>query len=190
MIRSAGTMVASGPRGWRDGSPLLRVMPTWLIVAVLLLPPLGFWLGLALRGDFPGGHARPAPVVQAKPDAPAVAPTPVRSVGMRRLRFVDAADKSVLVIDADTGAEVYRVVGEAGFVRGILRGMARERRRLGKGPEAPFELSLDAGLLTLRDLATGGHIELTAFGHTNAGAFARMLVEVASPAASDGEAAR
>jgi putative photosynthetic complex assembly protein len=86
------------------------------------------------------------------------------------------ADKSVQVLDADR-AEVYRVVGEAGFVRGILRGMARERRRLGKGPEQPFELSLDAGLLTLRDLATGGQVELTAFGPTNAGAFARMLLE-------------
>lgn len=169
MSRQAGTAALVGVRGWRQGHPLLRVMPTWLMVAVLVLPALGFWLGIGL-------HPRPATTVDAAA-VPQAGPIPLKSVGMRRLRFVDAPDKSVQVLDADTGAEVYRVVGEAGFIRGILRGMARERRRLGKGPEQPFELSLDAGLLTLRDLATGGHVELTAFGPTNAGAFARMLLE-------------
>jgi len=171
MSRQAATAVLAGARGWRQGHPLLRVMPTWLMVAVLVLPALGFWLGIGL-------HPRSASMVSVLATAvPQAGPVSLKSVGMRRLRFVDAPDKSVQVLDADTGVEVYRVVGEAGFIRGILRGMARERRRLGKGPEEPFELSLDAGLLTLRDLATGGHVELTAFGPTNAGAFARMLLE-------------
>ncbi|MBU3695029.1 MAG: photosynthetic complex assembly protein PuhC [Rhodocyclaceae bacterium] len=149
-------------------------MPGWLMAAVVVMPAIGFWLGLELRAQGTGSVAATA----AAPPAPLAAPATLRTVGMRHLRFVDAPDKSVQVLDADTGAEVYRVVGEAGFVRGILRGMARERKRLGKGPGEPFELSLNAGLLTLRDLATGQRIELTAFGHTNAGAFARMLVDV------------
>lgn len=171
MSRRAGVAAWGSMRGWRDASPLLRVMPTWLMVAVLALPAIGFWLGIGLHPRLAGGSAA-TPPVETLPG-----PLVLKSVGMRRLRFVDAPDKSVRVLDADTGVEVYRVVGEAGFVRGILRGMARERRRLGKGPEQPFELSLDAGLLTLRDLATGGHVELTAFGPTNAGDFARMLLE-------------
>lgn len=160
--------------------PLLRVMPTWLMVAVLVLPAVGFWLGLEIRS---GQTTRFA----AEPTAPRVttAMPVLRTLDSRRLRFIDAPDKSVQVVDADTGLEVYRVTGEAGFIRGILRGMARERRRLGKSPAEPFELSLDAGLLTLRDLATGEHIELTAFGHTNAGAFARMLVEPVNTVDSD-----
>jgi len=172
-------------RGWRDASPLLRVMPTWLMVAVVALPAIGFWLGIGLHPRLAVGSVAAVPVeTMPRPE-----PVALKSVGMRRLRFVDAPDKSVQVLDADTGAEVYRVVGEAGFVRGILRGMARERRRLGKGPEQPFELSLDAGLLTLRDLATGGHVELTAFGPTNAGDFARMLL-VPAPASLAASAVR
>lgn len=171
MSRRAGVAALGSMRGWRDASPLLRVMPTWLMVAVLALPAIGFWLGIGLHPRPAVGSAASLPV-QTMPE-----PLALKSVGMRRLRFIDAPDKSVQVLDADTGVEVYRVVGEAGFVRGILRGMARERRRLGKGPEQPFELSLDGGLLTLRDLATGGHVELTAFGPTNAGDFARMLLE-------------
>ena len=162
--------------------PLLGVIPTWLIVAVMLLPASGFWLGLQLKGPSPSATVLADPAAQSAAAQPAL---PSRTLDRRVLRFVDAADKSVRVLDADSGAEVYRVTGEAGFIRGILRGMARERRRLGKSAEQPFELALDNGLLTLRDLATGEQIELTAFGQTNAGAFAKMLVEP-QPAATMG----
>jgi len=185
--RVAVTVTAGGTPDWRARAairfPIIAVMPTWLMAAVVILPAIGFWLGVelhaqSLRGSEP--HATPEPHATTVVTSAATRATPVlKSVGLRRLRFVDAPDKSVQVLDADTGREVYRVTGEAGFVRGILRGMARERRRLSKRPDEPFELSLDGGLLTLRDLATGEHIELTAFGPTNAGAFARMLVEVA-----------
>jgi putative photosynthetic complex assembly protein len=147
------------------------------MAAVVILPAIGFWLGVKLHAQSPRGLE---PRATAVVTTAATRATPVlKSVGLRRLRFVDAPDKSVQVLDADTDREIYRVTGEAGFVRGILRGMARERRRLSKSPDEPFELSLDGGLLILRDLATGQHIELTAFGPTNARAFARMLVEVA-----------
>ncbi len=95
----------------------------------------------------------------------------------RSLRFEDRADGSVAVIDGKTGAELERVQGEAGFLRGALRALARERRLRDLGPEAAFELVGRAdGRLTLVDPATGGRIDLDSFGPTNAGAFVRLLV--------------
>jgi len=187
MTRVAGAGTVGDSRDWRSRLaaryPIVGVMPTWLMAMVLILPAVGFWLGLQLKRPVDA----PMPVAAA-PAQVTVMPV-LKTVGQRKLRFVDADDKSVRVLDAESGAEVYRVTGEAGFIRGILRGMARERRRLGKGAGEPFELSLDAGLLTLTDLATGQRVELTAFGHTNAGDFARMLVEPQT-LASSGEAAR
>lgn len=178
MNRLAGALNMGASRDWRTRIakryPLIGVIPSWLIVAVMLLPASGFWLGLQLKGS--PTSATGAAETAAQP-AVAQPVLPAKTLDRRRLRFVDAADKSVSVLDADSGAEVYRVTGEAGFIRGILRGLARERRRLGKSAEEPFELVRENGLLTLRDLATGGQIELTAFGQTNAGAFARMLIE-------------
>jgi len=189
MTRLAGAATFGHGRGWRARVaaryPIIGVMPTWLMAMVLILPAIGFWLGLQLKGA--GGPALPS-AGDVPPLAAVTAPV-LKTFGQRKLRFVDAEDKSVRVLDAQSGVEVYRVTGEAGFIRGILRGMARERRRLGKSAGEPFELSLDAGLLTLTDLATGQRVELTAFGHTNAGAFARMLVEPQT-LASSGEAAR
>lgn len=94
----------------------------------------------------------------------------------RSLRFEDRTDGSVAVIDATTGQEVERVQGEAGFLRGALRAMARERRKRDMGAEAPFELIGRAdGRLTLVDPATRERIDLESFGVTNAGTFARLL---------------
>jgi putative photosynthetic complex assembly protein len=102
------------------------------------------------------------------PDATAVA--------TRSLRFEDRADGSVAVIDARSGREVERVQGEAGFIRGALRALARERRKRDLGAEAPFDLIGRAdGRLTLTDPATGERIDLESFGPTNAAAFARLL---------------
>ncbi len=102
------------------------------------------------------------------PDAPAVA--------SRSLRFDDGADGSVLILDGRNGRELDRVQGEAGFLRGALRALSRERRlrELGAGPA--FELIARAdGRLTLADPATGQRIDLEAFGPTNVATFARLL---------------
>jgi putative photosynthetic complex assembly protein len=102
------------------------------------------------------------------PDAPPVA--------SRSLRFEDGPDGSVAVLDGKTGLEVERVEGEAGFLRGALRALARERRLRGLGSETAFDLIARAdGRLTLSDPATGQRIDLESFGHTNAAAFARLL---------------
>jgi len=96
----------------------------------------------------------------------------------RALRFADLANGAVAVTDARGGAEVALLpLGEGGFLRGALRGLARERRLDGAGgAEAPFLLAAwPAGRLTLEDTATGRVLELHAYGHTNAEAFARLL---------------
>ena len=94
----------------------------------------------------------------------------------RELRFEDRPDGSVAVVDARSGAVIDSVTGEAGFFRGTLRGLARERRRMGHGPEAAFQLIGRAdGRLTLVDPATGQRVDLASFGPINAAVFARFL---------------
>ena len=92
------------------------------------------------------------------------------------LRFEDRADGSVAVIDAASGRLLDRVVGEAGFLRGTLRGLARERRRQGLGAEQPFQLIGRAdGRLTLVDPATAQRVDLESFGPTNAAVFMNFM---------------
>jgi putative photosynthetic complex assembly protein len=98
-------------------------------------------------------------------------------ITVRDLRFDDRADGAVVVHEARTGELVDVVApGTNGFLRGALRGLARERRAHGIGSEPPFRLSVGAdGQLTLEDPSTRRRIALEAFGPTNAGAFARLL---------------
>lgn len=104
-----------------------------------------------------------------------VAESPV--VSQADLRFTDQPDGSILVLAGRDGAVVEVVApGTNGFLRGTLRGLARERHRQGFGPEQPFRLVGHAdGRLTLVDPATGRHVNLEAFGPTNAGVFVRLL---------------
>jgi putative photosynthetic complex assembly protein len=111
------------------------------------------------------------------PDAPVVA--------TRDLRFIDRVDGSIAIIDASDGRVVDEVVGQSGFVRGTLRGLARERKRQSIGPEQPFTLVAHAdGRLTLMDKATGRRVDLESFGPTNAGQFAHILTAAEHAAAS------
>lgn len=95
----------------------------------------------------------------------------------RDLRFEDRDDGSIAVIDAASGRQVDVVLpGTSGFLRGALRGLARDRRRQDIGAEPPFRLVGRAdGRLTLEDPATGRRIDLESFGPTNSDAFARYL---------------
>ena len=94
----------------------------------------------------------------------------------RQLRFEDLPDGSVAVIDGRSGLLVQKVEGEAGFLRGTMRGLARERRRAGLGNEQAFELIGRAdGRLTLHDPATGVKVDLESFGPVNAAVFAQFL---------------
>ncbi len=103
----------------------------------------------------------------------------IAPVAERTLHFADQADGSVLVSDMDSGETVVVVDTETqsgGFVRGVMRGMARERRMHGIGSEQPFALTLwGDGSISLEDSATGRNIELGAFGNDNRAVFLDML---------------
>ena len=99
----------------------------------------------------------------------------------RTLRFADTADGAVRVSDAVTGEELALMRGEQGFLRGVLRGLARDRRMNEVGPYPPYTLSLHAdGRLRLADPQTGQRYDLASFGPDNAAVFARWLPSNAS----------
>lgn len=95
----------------------------------------------------------------------------------REFRAADRSDGAVVLTDARTGREVLVVApGEDGFMRGTLRGLARDRRMRDIGAEMPFRLVVwNDGRMTLDDTATGRRLDLLAFGQTQAEAFARLL---------------
>ena len=149
-----------------DSTPhQVNALPKGLLIAMAAL------VLIALVGT---AAVRLSGAVIRSPDASAVA--------TRSLRFEDRADGSVAVLDGRTGLELERVQGEAGFLRGALRAMARERRKRDLGSEAPFDLIGRAdGRLTLSDPATGERIDLESFGSTNAATFARLLTLPLTP---------
>lgn len=108
--------------------------------------------------------------------APTLVPQaqPVTSI---ELRFADQADGSVAVYaEADGHLVELLPPGSNGFVRGVLRGFARERRRNEVGQAPPFRLTRwSDGRLSLADATTGRTVELEAFGPTNLAAFAGLL---------------
>ena len=107
------------------------------------------------------------------PDAAAVA--------TREFRFEDRPDGSIVVLDA-SGKHLIDTVapGSNGFLRGTMRGMARERMRQGVSAALPFRMIGRAdGKLTLEDPGTGRRVDLGSFGPTNAAVFAQIM---ASPA--------
>jgi putative photosynthetic complex assembly protein len=107
----------------------------------------------------------------ATPAAPAAAPTVQRD-----LRFADRADGAVLVYQDGSANPISVVTGQAGFLRGTLRALVRERRIDRAVTDAPFRLSAwPDGRLTLDDLATGQRLELEAFGSANEAVYARLL---------------
>ena len=105
---------------------------------------------------------------------PAQAPGVV--VAERQLVFSDGTDGAVVVRDALGGEPVARMAGEQGFLRGVLRGLARERRALGVPADRPYVLTLHAdSRLLITDPATGQRIDLASFGPDNAAVFLRWL---------------
>jgi putative photosynthetic complex assembly protein len=122
-------------------------------------------IGAALGRHFDGGG-----------DTPMV-PASGELASVREMRFLDRSDGGIDVIDAaDTIAFALLAPGEDGFARATMRGLVRDRKKSGIGPEAPFRLTLwRDGRLILEDPATGRIVDLRAFGATNRDAFARLL---------------
>jgi putative photosynthetic complex assembly protein len=104
------------------------------------------------------------------------------AAAIRDLRFKDRADGAVTVHEAsDDRLVAVLPPGGDGFIRGAMRGLARERRQKEVGPEPPFRLTRwDNGRLSLEDTGTGRRVDLEAFGPTNAQAFGRLLTTEAA----------
>lgn len=110
-------------------------------------------------------------------------PSAVVVVEQRDLRFeapqgLDALAGDVAVLDAASGAVAVNLSSEGdGFIRGVLRALARDRALRGLPTDAAdTRLTLWAdGRLSLRDLATEAEVELTSFGADNRRAFERLL---------------
>ena len=98
-------------------------------------------------------------------------------IKVRELSFTDQWDGSVLVRDQSSGVRVARLApGSAGFVRDVMRGLAKAREMRGLGAAQPFTLSLSArNRLSLTDPSTGRLIDLEAFGRDNRAAFMAFM---------------
>ncbi len=99
------------------------------------------------------------------------------AVESRDLQFEDGKNGTVLVFDAGNHQLVDTLApGSNGFIRVVLRGLARERRLGDIGAQPPFRLTRYAnGQITLTDTSSGKQIDLDAFGSSNTEAFARLM---------------
>ena len=106
--------------------------------------------------------------------AAAAASAPANAI---ELVFLDETDGSIQVRRSEDRSLVQLIKpGTGGFVRGVMRGFARDRMVRGVGSAPPFQLAVaQTGQLTLTDMATGRVTVLEAFGSTNRAAFASML---------------
>lgn len=92
------------------------------------------------------------------------------------VQILDQDDGTVLIRDLGGTPDIVLAPGSNNFIRGVMRGMARERRARGLGSAPPFTLTRwSDGQLTLVDSATGRTIELGGFGPTNRDSFDRLL---------------
>jgi putative photosynthetic complex assembly protein len=95
----------------------------------------------------------------------------------RDLRFSDAADGGIIVMDANTNQQSALLQpGTNGFLRGALRALTRDRALAGIGHDTPFRLvRYTDGRLVLIDLATKRSVTITSFGHTQVESFDKLL---------------
>lgn len=106
----------------------------------------------------------------------------VQATVTRDFRFEDRADGALLVTDVAANKLVFIFMpgSNTGFIRGVMRGLMRERRLHEVARSGPVTVSQWAdGALTLEDKTTGRILELGSFGHTNRAAFAQLLVPYA-----------
>ena len=139
--------------------------PRAALIAVAAVLSLSIAFAGAARWTGFGSQSFGTPVSSAKPSL------------SEDLRFADNANGSVSVRDGQTNALVATLApGTQGFVRDVMRGLARDRRMRGIGPATPFRLTQwTTGQVYLEDPATGRRIDLQAFGPTNRAAFLRLL---------------
>lgn len=163
-MNTASSHAASHGHSHANTVPRPALVMAGALVALALTMTAAVRLGFVPRDAVPASERTSAGV------------TPVET---RHLAFADRADGAVVITDTDTGALVATLTGEGdggGFVRGVLRGFARDRRMRGVGSAPPFALTLwHDGAISLTDSATGRSVELGSFGPDNRAAFARYL---------------
>ncbi|MGA2023435.1 MAG: photosynthetic complex assembly protein PuhC [Steroidobacteraceae bacterium] len=138
--------------------------------------PSGILIGAALLVGFSLIAATTARLLHLHA-ATAVLVAPVQ---VMHLRFVDRSDGAVEVRDADRDDATVHIVPAAsnGFLRGVLRGLARARRNEHVGQQPPFTLTRWAdGQLTIADPQTGQRLSLEVFGPANSRPFAELMTE-------------
>ena len=94
-----------------------------------------------------------------------------------KVQFEDRSDGAVVARDPDTGRilKVYPPGGQ-GFIRGVLRSMARQRKLASVGKKPPVNVARwSDGRLALRDPETGFFVDLRAFGSSNSAVFAALF---------------
>lgn len=93
------------------------------------------------------------------------------------LRFVDVGGGAVHVFEQSTDRHIATLEpAQDSFIRGVMRGMARERRSRDIDMLPPFRLvSYADGSMIIEDPAVGTYINLVAFGPTNIGSFNTLL---------------
>ena len=101
----------------------------------------------------------------------------VPAVEVRDLRFVDELNGGIAVREAGSDQQVFEVApGTNGFIRGVLRGLARGRKIELLDTSPPFRMTRWAdGRLSIEDPMTARWIDLGAFGPTNIEAFAKIF---------------
>ena len=147
-----------------------QTIPRHAVASAAMLVATAMALTLLVRVGVLSREAVPSAERAAAHVAPAV---------VRNLVFADRGDGAVVVRDIATSETVKVLIDGVpgnGFVRGVMRGMARDRRAHGVGMDVPFNLTLwQNGTLSLTDKATGRAIELGSFGPDNRKAFAALL---------------
>lgn len=146
----------------RPGEKL--ILPLWFRTGIVVTVLATLFISLTHR------------LADTKADKPSIA-MHGQAVESQSLHFVDLSGGQISVVDADNNREITRLLsGEDGFMRSVMRGLVRERKAHGLGPEIPFELTLwEDGLVSLIDPATERRIEISAFGKDNVAAFTRLL---------------
>jgi putative photosynthetic complex assembly protein len=139
---------------------------------------------LVLAGTLVGGALLLATTIRLTGTPPQSSPTleraaaGVTAVKSRDLRFADQADGSLSIVDVTTGqmAGVVARGSTSGFIRGVMRGLMRNRHQRGLGPEAPFRLTKWAnGQVSITDTTSGHVTDLSGFGDTNRAAVEALL---------------
>lgn len=92
------------------------------------------------------------------------------------VRLFARKDGSIDAYLADDGTSLGTIpVTEAGFVSGVLRGLARGRSLADVPADTPYRLiRYTSGRFVLEDTGTTERIDLDVFGPTNAGVLARL----------------